>query len=292
MIRSMTGYGRAQSQKNGRDITVEIKSVNHKYFEFNCRTPRGYGYLEEKLNKLFSENVGRGKIDCFVTINEIGETGGTVTVDRELAKSYVDALRNEAEYLGLSDDLRLSSLLRFSDIFTVEREEADEEQVWQDVKAVADEALAAFIAMRTAEGEKLKNDVKSRGERIIELVGKVEARSPEIVSAYRKRLTDRIKEVLEDRSIDEARVVTEAAIFADKIAVDEETVRLRSHISQMNKMLDSSDAIGRKLDFLLQEMNREANTTGSKNSDLDITNTVVEIKSELEKIREQIQNIE
>lgn len=288
----MTGFGRAQKLINGRDITIEVKSVNHKYFEFNCRLPRAYGFLEEKLKAFFQQSISRGKVDCFVTINAVGVSESDVSLDVALASGYVNALRNAADELSLKDDLTLSTLLRFFDIFTVTKAAVDEEQLWLDVMEVASEAAANFVKMREAEGEKLKADVISRGERILELVSKVEARSPELVSAYRKRLTDRITEVLADRNIDEARIITEAAIFADRIAVDEETVRLRSHVAQLNSILGSSEPVGRKLDFLLQEMNREANTTGSKNSDLEITNTVVDIKSELEKIREQIQNIE
>lgn len=288
----MTGYGRGQKLINGRDITVEVKSVNHKYFEFNCRLPRAYGYLEEKLKAFFQQSISRGKVDCFVTINAVGVSESDVTLDVALASGYINALRNASEELSLKDDLTLSTLLRFSDIFTVTKAAVDEEQLWLDVMEVASEAAANFVKMRELEGENLKADVLMRGEKILELVSLVEARSPEIVTAYRKRLTDKITEVLEDRNIDEARIVTEAAIFADRIAVDEETVRLRSHVAQLKNILSSDGPVGRKLDFLLQEMNREANTTGSKNSDLEITNTVVDIKSELEKIREQIQNIE
>lgn len=288
----MTGYGRGQKLINGRDITVEVKSVNHKYFEFNCRLPRAYGYLEEKLKAFFQQSISRGKVDCFVTINAVGVSESDVTLDVALASGYINALRSAADELSLKDDLTLSTLLRFSDIFTVTKAAVDEEQLWLDVMEVASEAAANFVKMRELEGEKLKADVLMRGEKILELVSLVEARSPEIVTAYRKRLTDKITEVLEDRNIDEARIVTEAAIFADRIAVDEETVRLRSHVAQLGNILSSDGPVGRKLDFLLQEMNREANTTGSKNSDLYITNTVVDIKSELEKIREQIQNIE
>lgn len=292
MIRSMTGYGRGHQVKNGRDITVELRSVNHKYFEFNTRTPRGYAFLEEKLKSFFHQGISRGKVDCFVTINDVGGETETVTLNAELAKNYLLALRNVSEELCLRDDLSLSTLLRFPDVFRVADKELDEEQVWVDVSEVAEEALDAFVAMRTAEGVKLRDDVLSRGERILNMVSQVEARSPEIVSAYRKRLTDKIAEVLGDRNIDESRIITEAAIFADKIAVDEETVRLRSHIGQLHTMLSGDLAIGRKLDFLVQEMNREINTIGSKNSDLVITGIVVDIKSEIEKIREQIQNIE
>ena len=292
VIRSMTGYGRAQMILHGRDITVELKSVNHKYFELNCRTPHAYGYLEEKIKSLLQSRIGRGKVDCFITVNDAVAAAGAVTLNKELAGRYLAALREVSDEFSLRDDLSLSTLLRFPDVFTVTQAPVDEDEVWADVREVAEQAVEAFIAMREVEGEKLRADVLSRGDRILTLVSQIEARSPEIVSAYRKRLEEKIAEVLEDRSIDESRVLTEAAIFADRIAVDEETVRLRSHIDQLNKMLAGDEAIGRKLDFLVQEMNREANTTGSKNSDLVITNLVVEIKAEIEKIREQIQNIE
>lgn len=292
MIRSMTGYGRGREVKNGLDITVELRSVNHKYFEFNCRTPRGYAFLEEKLKSFFHQGISRGKVDCFVTVNDVGGENDTVTLNEELAKNYLTALREVSEPLNLKDDLSLSTLLRFPDVFRVSAKELDEEQVWADVSQVAAQALEAFVAMRTAEGVKLREDVLGRSERILDMVSQVEARSPGIVSAYRKRLTDKITEVLGDRNLDESRIITEAAIFADKIAVDEETVRLRSHIGQLGTMLSDDLAVGRKLDFLVQEMNREVNTIGSKNSDLVITGIVVDIKSEIEKIREQIQNIE
>ncbi len=292
MIRSMTGYGRGRGVKNGRDITVELKSVNHKYFEFNCRTPRGYTFLEEKLKALFRESISRGKVDCFVTVRDVEGTAEEVTLNGELAKTYVSALRGVSEELDLRDDLSLSTLLRFPDVFSVTERELDEEQVWTDVADVAKEALEAFLAMRTTEGAKLRDDIVVRGDRVLEMVSQIETRSPELVAAYRQKLTEKIAEVVVDRNIDEARVLTEAAIFADKIAVDEETVRLRSHIGQLKTMLSGDAVVGRKLDFLVQEMNREINTTGSKNSDLVITGIVVDVKSEIEKIREQIQNIE
>ncbi len=292
MIRSMTGYGRAQKIIDGKDILVEIRSINHRFFDFNARVPRSYGYLEEKLKSLVSESILRGKVEIFVTVNLVDGTDEQIKVNLPLAKSYLDAIDELAENFALRNDATAMSLTRFFDIFIVNKVQEDEDVIWSAVKEVAEEAVAAFIKMREAEGEKLRADIKSRGETIISAVEKIEARSPEIVSAYRTRLTEKIKAVLEDKNIDEARIVTEAAIFADKVAVDEETVRLRSHIAQMNEMLESSEAIGRKFDFLVQEMNREINTIGSKNLDLVITGIVVDVKSELEKIREQIQNIE
>ncbi len=292
MIRSMTGYGRAQKIIDGKDILVEIRSINHRFFDFNARVPRNYGYLEEKLKSLVSQSISRGKTEVFVTVNLIDGTDEQIKVNLPLAKSYLDAINDLAENFGIRNDVTAMALTRFSDIFIINKVQEDEEKIWSSVKEVAEEAISAFVKMREVEGAKLREDIKSRGETILAAVGKIEKRSPEIVSAYRTRLTERITQVLEDKNIDEARIVTEAAIFADKVAVDEETVRLRSHIAQMNEMLDSSDAIGRKFDFLVQEMNREINTIGSKNLDLVITGIVVDIKAELEKIREQIQNIE
>lgn len=292
MIRSMTGYGRAQKIIDGKDILVEIRSINHRFFDFNARVPRNYGYLEEKLKSLVSQSISRGKTEVFVTVNLIDGTDEQIKVNLPLAKSYLDAINDLAENFGIRNDVTAMALTRFSDIFIINKVQEDEEKIWSSVKEVAEEAISAFVKMREVEGAKLREDIKSRGETILAAVEKIEKRSPEIVSAYRTRLTERITQVLEDKNIDEARIVTEAAIFADKVAVDEETVRLRSHIAQMNEMLDSSDAIGRKFDFLVQEMNREINTIGSKNLDLVITGIVVDIKAELEKIREQIQNIE
>ncbi len=291
MVRSMTGYGRAQRTADGRDITVEIRSVNHKYFEFSFRSPRSCAYMEDRVRALLQKSISRGKVECFISVGS-DKSSGEVAVDMGLAKGYVDALRSLSRELKLKDDLRLSSLLEFHDIFSVEKETYDEETLWKDVSLAVGDALSAFMDMREAEGEKLAADVNGRAKSVLDMVSRIEVRSPEIVSAYRERLTAKIAEILADRNVDEARILTEAAVFADKIAVDEETVRLRSHVSQLETMLLAGGPVGRKLDFLLQEMNREANTIGSKNSDLEITGIVVELKSELEKIREQIQNIE
>ena len=292
MIRSMTGYGRAQAQIDGREITVEIKAVNHRFFEFSSRISRSYGYLEEKVKGEVQKWVSRGKVDAGVTVLSV-DTGSTlVEVNRELAGAYVGALRDLAQEFGLEDDLRLSHLAQFSDIFTVRRAPEDEDAVWAAVKTVLDDAIGNFVAMRQREGEQLCSDLQGRLESIAQMVEVVEAQSPQTEAAYRERLTAKIQEVLADRQLDEARIITEAAIFADRIAVAEETVRLRSHIGQFKEILRMDGPVGRKLDFLVQEMNREMNTIGSKAQDVQIAQVVVNMKSELEKIREQIQNIE
>ncbi|HIT18353.1 MAG TPA: YicC family protein [Candidatus Fimivivens faecavium] len=291
MVKSMTGYGRAQKLIGSRDITVELKSVNHRYFEFSCRVPRSFGFLEEKLKSFVQQRVSRGKIDCYVGIVS-DEEAGTVKVNRALASSYLAALRDLQTETGLEDDIRLSTLVRFSDLFTVEKNEADEDEVWNAVAEVAGEAAERFVAMRAAEGGRMKDDVLSRLEAVERLTAMVEEQSPKTVEDYRAKLYQKLSDVLADRSVDEGRVLTEAAVFAERIAVAEETVRLRSHIAQYREILSTGGAVGRKLDFLTQELNREANTIGSKAQDLAVARAVVEIKSEIEKIREQIQNIE
>ncbi len=292
LIKSMTGYGRAQQVIDGRDILVEIRSVNHRYFEFSSRIPRAYGYLDEKLKSFLQGKVCRGKVEAAVTINNIEGKDALIQVNKSIARGYIDALREANEELLLRDDLTLSNLLRFPDTFNIQKTVDDEEEIWNAVSSVAAEALEKFIAMREAEGARLKNDVLTRSGFILENVSRVETLSPETVENYRNRLYQKLKEVLESTEVDMQRIVTEAAIFADKVAVDEETVRLRSHISQLEGLLESDEAIGRKLDFIVQEMNREVNTIGSKCQDVNITKIVVEMKSEIEKIREQIQNIE
>ena len=292
MIKSMTGYGRGQQIIDGREITVEIKSVNHRYFEFSARVPRAYGYLEEKLKSFIQSKVSRGKVDVGVTIFNIEGKDAQIEVNQSIAVGYIDALRKANETIGLNDDLSLSQLIRLPDIFNVVKTTEDEEVIWNLVKSVAEEALNNFVTMRETEGQKMKDDIKSRLAYISELVGKVEERSPMVTEAYRERLYNKISEILNDKKIDEQRILTEAAIFSEKTAVDEETVRLKSHIQQFTTLLDSTEAVGRKLDFLIQEFNRESNTIGSKAQDVEITKIVVELKSEIEKIREQIQNIE
>ncbi len=292
MIKSMTGFGRGHDVLNGRDITVEIRAVNHRYFEFSARLPRSMNFAEEKLKSLLQGKVNRGKTEVSVLVYNTGANDEKVSVNTEVVGGYVEALRSVKERFELIDDLSLSNILRIPDALNVVKEETDEEQLWTDIKSVAEQALENFIAMRETEGERMKADILSRLDAIDDWVNIVEGRSPIIVEEYRKRLYDRMCEVLDGKSVDENRILLEAGIFSEKIAVDEETVRLRSHINQFRDMLESSDAVGRKLDFLVQEMNRETNTIGSKVQDIEVTRIVVDQKSEIEKIREQIQNIE
>lgn len=288
----MTGFGRCLESVYGKTIIVEIKSVNHRYYEFSSRVPRSCGYLDEKLKSFIQGKVSRGKIDVGVSIQSDGVSDEKIDVNSEVAKGYITALRSANEELGLEDDLTLSRIMRLPDIFDVKKIEEDEETVWNEVKSAAEKALERFIAMREAEGEKMREDILSRLDYITELVEKIEKKSPETTEKYRKKLFDKISEVLKDTNVDEQRILTEAAIFSEKTAVDEETVRLRSHINQCREMLSMNEAVGRKLDFLIQEFNREANTIGSKCQDIEITKVVVDLKSEIEKIREQVQNIE
>ena len=292
MVRSMTGYGHAQKNLHGKDITVEIKSVNHKFFDFSARTPRGYSFIEDKIRSFVKERVARGKIDVYVSIVNVDETAADVVLNESLAAGYVAALRELGAKFGLIDDISVSTVARYSDVFTVRKKTEDEDEIWADVSSVLDEAIGGFIAMREAEGVKLCDDVMSRMNSILAIVTKIEERSPQTLADYSARLRAKIEELKGDTAVDEQRLLTEIAIFADKIAVDEETVRLRSHFDQMSSMLSSGEAVGRKLDFIVQEMNREANTIGSKAQDAEIAHMVVEIKAEIEKIREQIQNIE
>lgn len=288
----MTGYGRAQAVLGGKDITVEFRSVNHRYFEFSARVPRSCGYLEEKLKGLAQKSASRGKVEVTVLLQTVEGTDTQVAVNTALAKEYVDALRGMGAELGLADDLTISAVARFGDIFTVRRTPDDEEKIWESVSAVAEEAAKRFVAMREVEGAKLREDILNRLEFIEAKVFFVEERSPQTVAEYRAKLTARMEELLGKAAVDEQRILAEAAIVADRLAVDEETVRLRSHIFQLRGILETPEAVGRKLDFLVQEMNREANTIGSKAQDASIAQVVVDIKSEIEKIREQIQNIE
>ena len=292
MIMSMTGYGRAECDFEQYSITVELRSVNHRYFEFSIRAPRQLAFLEDKLKKYCQQRITRGKVDMFLTLVSHGTEGVEVEVNHPLASGYIAALKEMGDTYGVNSEISAAALSRFPDVLTVTRCEADEEQLWADVSSVADKALDAFLQMRAAEGVKLREDVLSHAKTILDYVSFVESKSPETVKAYRQRLEDKMRELLGTAQVDEQRLLTETAIFADKVAVDEETVRLRSHFEQLNAMLASDEAVGRKLDFLVQEMNREANTIGSKSQNVEIAHTVVDIKAEIEKIREQIQNIE
>ena len=292
MVRSMTGYGRAQAERGGRDITIEIKSVNSRYFEYTSRMPRSFAFLDDRLKKLVNATISRGKTELTLTVVNVSAPEASISANMELAKGYLEAIRSVSRTLDVPDDVTVSTLARFSDIFTTRKAETDEEQLWQDVRAVAEAAVENFMAMRAAEGEKLKADILSRLDYLERAVGEVETMSAQRVPHYQEKLYARLKALLADTGIDEARILTEAAIFADKTAVDEETVRLRSHIRQYRDILKLDEPVGRKLDFLTQEMNRETNTIGSKAQELDITRKVVDMKAEIEKIREQIQNIE
>ncbi|MBQ4313534.1 MAG: YicC family protein [Clostridia bacterium] len=292
MIRSMTGFGRCQDTVAGKDITVEIKAVNHRYFEFSARTSRGYGFLEDKLKNFVQSKVSRGKIDMYVSIQSVDDGTVIVEINQSLAAGYVEALHTLAQEYSLAEDVTVSTLSRYPDVLNVRRAPEDEDAVWEAVKSVAEKAVESFINMREVEGAKLRADVEQRLDTILEAVAFVESKSPETLAKYEERLRARIEELLGDAKVDEQRLLTECAIFADKIAVDEETVRLRSHIEQFRDILLLDEPVGRKLDFLVQEINRETNTIGSKSQNTDIAHTVVDVKAEIEKIREQIQNIE
>lgn len=292
LVKSMTGYGRCVETVGGREFTVELRSVNNRYLDCTVKLPRVLSFAEDAVKQAVKNAISRGKVDVFVSMRAEGVSDARVMLNAPLVEGYLAAMKEMAQRYGVADDISVSTLARMQDVFTVEREEVDEEQLLKDLMTVVDKAIAGYDAMRSAEGQALERDLRSRGETILELVAQVEAGSGETVSAYRARLESKLREVLANTSIDESRILTEAAIFADKVAVDEETVRLRSHLNQMNQMLASGGAIGRKLDFLLQEMNRESNTIGSKCSDVRLARIVVDIKAELEKIREQTQNIE
>ena len=292
MVSSMTGYGRGEAVKENISVVVELRSVNHRYFEFSSRVPRGYAFLEDKLKTFCQQRITRGKVDLFLTLDVSASDNVVIEINHSLASGYVNAIKELSETYEINDGLSAINLSRFPDLFTVKSQAIDEDTVWSVVAEATSFALDGFTAMRAKEGKKLYDDVKSRVETILEKVAFVEERSPETVRAYREKLETRIREMLADAMVDEGRLLTETAIFADKVAVAEETVRLRSHIKQLMELLESDIAVGRKLDFIVQEMNREANTIGSKAQDIEIAHTVVDIKAEIEKIREQIQNIE
>ena len=292
MVKSMTGYGRARQTLRGRDITVEVRSVNNRYLDCTVKVPRTYIFAEDAVKSRVQKAVSRGKVDVFITIDATAADETVVVVNEPLARGYYEALTKIRDMFSLEGELTAAVLAKFPDVLTVTKAEEDLESVAGDICAVLDEALEAYNAMRAVEGVKLCEDIAGRVTTIETVVGKVEERSPQTVAAYREKLTARMQEVLQSTTIDESRILTEAAIFADKIAVDEETVRLRSHIAQLRTMLKSDQPVGRKLDFLIQEVNRECNTIGSKCNDLTIAQDVVNMKAEVEKIREQVQNIE
>ena len=292
MILSMTGYGRARQVLNGREITVELRGVNARFLEYSSRLPRAFAFLEDPLKKLVAARVSRGKVELSLTVQNTTAADTVVTVNWPLAKGYRDAMTALSEQLELKNDMSVSLIARMPDVLAQTAAPLDEEALWADVQAVAGQAVAAFLTMRAAEGKKLKADLLSHLDVVEQLVGGIEANTAGRVKAYSDKLYARLQELLADRSIDESRLVTEAAIFADKTAIDEETVRLHSHIAQYRDILSGDGPVGRKLDFLTQELNREANTIGSKCQDVDITRLVVELKSEIEKLREQLQNLE
>lgn len=292
MIRSMTGFGRERRVIGDYDISVEIRSVNSRYFEFSTRLPRSCQFMEDKLKNLVKTGVTRGKTELNLFIFNVQGKEASITVNKPIIESYVNALREVGKNCGLSDDLTLKDVFNMTDAFTISRPEEDEELLWNSVKETAEAALNNFVSMREAEGVKMRADLLEKLSNVEKMVEQVCILSPENVENYRKKLYDKLCEVLGDRNIPEERILLEAGIFSEKTAVDEETVRLKSHFSQFRSMLESSEPIGRKLDFLVQELNREINTIGSKAQSLEITKIVVDAKSEIEKIREQIQNIE
>lgn len=292
MVKSMTGYGRAREMRNGRDITVEVRSVNNRYLDCTVKMPRAYIFAEDRMKARVQQAISRGKVDVFVTIDASAADEAVVAVNEPLARGYYEALTRLKTVFSLPGEVTPEVLAKFPDVLAVTKAEEDVEAIAADICAVLDDALAAYNDMRAVEGEKLAADVAGRVTTIETVVGRVEERSPQTVAAYRQRLEAKMQEVLQSTTIDESRILTEAAIFADKIAVDEETVRLRSHIAQLRAMLASDEPVGRKLDFLIQEVNRECNTIGSKCSDLTIAQDVVNMKAEVEKIREQVQNME
>ena len=292
MIKSMTGYGRAKETFGSRDITVEVRSVNNKFLDCSVKMPRAYIFAEDSVKSCVQKSLTRGKADVFVTVVNGEKQNVAIDINRPVLEGYLAAFKTMCDEYGVADNVSVTSLARLPDVLTITEQEEDLEQLQSQICAVAEKALSEHDAMRSREGVKLYEDVSGRLTTIEKLVSVVEERSPETVAEYRQKLLTKMQEVLGSANVEESRILTEAAIFADKVAVDEETVRLRSHISQMRQMLESDTPVGRKMDFLIQEMNRESNTIGSKGNDIEIARTVVELKSEIEKIREQIQNVE
>ncbi len=292
MIKSMTGFGRGKSQTDGMECLVEIKTVNHRYSDVYIKIPRQISFLEDKVREVVSKSVSRGKADVFISFDDFSEDAKSIQIDESLAKAYINTLRQLKDMYSLQDDIAVSLIAKFPDVLKVEKVEQDEEKIWKLLSEAVDGAVNSLINMRQIEGEGLKNSILEKTDFIENIVKEIGIRAPEVVKEYKCKLENRIKEMMEQQVIDENRMATEVTIFADRCSIDEELVRLSSHINQLRETLRTGDSVGRKLDFLIQEMNREINTIGSKANDLSITKFVVEIKSELEKIREQIQNIE
>lgn len=292
MIKSMTGFGRCEVAENNRKFTVEMKAVNHRYLDVNIKMPKSLNFFESAIRAELKNYIARGKVDVFITYEDMSENTSTVHYNKELAGEYLKYLRQMAEDFGLDDDIRVSTLSKYPEVFTMEEAGMDEEELWKELQKAVQGAAKMFVESRIVEGENLKNDLISKLDGMLTLVDFVAERSPKIVAEYRRKLEDKVKELLGDNTVDENRLLTEVTIFADKICVDEEIVRLRSHIETTKKALQDGGSIGRKLDFIAQEMNREANTTLSKANDLEISNCAIELKTEIEKVREQIQNIE
>ena len=292
LIKSMTGYGRAVETVNGREFTVELRSVNNRYLDCSVRLPRLVSFGEDAVKQAVKQAVSRGKVDVFISVRSEGGEEANISLNKAVMEGYLTAMRQMVTEYGVADDISVSTVSRLPEVFVIEKPEVDEQQLLADLLQVVGKALESYNAMRVTEGQALDRDLRTRADTILSLVAQVEQGNAQTVVDYRARLEAKLKEVLANTAIDESRILTEAAIFADKVAVDEETVRLRSHLEQMNNMLTAGGAVGRKLDFLLQEMNREANTIGSKCTDVVLARIVVDIKAELEKIREQTQNIE
>ena len=292
MIKSMTGFGRCEVAENNRKFTVEIKSVNHRYLDVNIKMPKKLNYFESAIRAELKNYISRGKVDLFISYEDYTENHANIRYNRELAAEYRKYLRQMQEEFGLEDDIRVSTLSRYPEVFTMEEQNVDEGELWKELRKAIQGAAESFVQTRVAEGERLREDLLQKLDGMLGLVDFIAERSPRIVQEYRQKLEERVKDLLGDAQVDESRLLTEVTIFADKVCVDEELVRLRSHIETTKATLQEGGSIGRKLDFIAQEMNREANTTLSKSNDLEVSNCAIELKTEIEKVREQIQNIE
>ena len=292
MLKSMTGYGRCERIIGSKKIAAEIKSINHRFSDYNIKVPKQYGFLEEKIRQKAGEYIARGKVDIYISIENCSESDKIVTINKDLAENYINVLTDIAETFNIKNDISVSALTKFSDIFRYEVKSEDEEQLWADVSCVLSDALDDFVAMREREGGRIEQDLRARVEYMRSLAEEIDRRSPQIVEEYKNKLYSKIKELLDNAEPDDNRILTEVAIFADKVAVNEEIVRLASHYDEFFSIMDGNEPAGRRLDFLIQEINREVNTIGSKASDLAVAKLVVTLKGEIEKLREQIQNIE